>query len=57
MHFLPAEESADTSSQLAIILAKLSELDDIKTYLYTINNRLNLLQLQLLNQGSVTQRS
>ncbi len=56
-HVLPADAPAVASSQLVIILAKLSELDDIKTHFYIIDNRLNSLQPQPLNQSLVAQCS
>jgi len=45
------------SSQLDLILAKLNELDVIKTHLNTINNRLDSLQPQPNVQGLLANRS
>ncbi len=44
-------------SQLSLILAKLNELDDIKTHLNTIDTRLNLLQPQIEHLTTVAKRS
>ncbi len=49
--------STDTTSQLALILSKLAELDAIKQHLTTIDTRLNILQPHLSHDGSVAQRS
>ena len=40
---LPKKEPVEDSSQLTLILAKLNELEAIKTHLTTIDTRLNLL--------------
>ncbi len=42
---IPIDKTAAASSQLELILAKLSELDTIKSYLNTIDYRLNFIQL------------
>ena len=47
----------EDSSQLSLILAKLNELDDIKTHLTTIDTRLNLLQPQTEPLTTVAKRS
>ena len=54
---LSAEKPITESSQLTLILAKLNELDDIKTHLHTLDTRLNLFQSSPLNIGMVAQRS
>jgi len=54
---LTKQEPVEDSSQLALILVKLNELEAIKTHLTTIDIRLNLLQPQTSHIATVTQRS
>ena len=54
---LPKVEPVEDSSQLVLILAKLNELELIKTHLTTIDTRLNLLQPQLLHIATMAQCS
>jgi len=52
-----SQTTAAVSSYLELILAKLIELDVIKSHLNTIDTRLDLLQLQPNYPGLVAQRS
>jgi len=52
---VPAPGAADP--QLALILAKLNELDAIKLHLHTIDNRLDTIQTLSLTTATVAQRS
>ena len=56
-HTVSIDESADSTSQLALILTKLNELDVIKSHLNALDTRINLLQPQPINTGMVAQRS
>ena len=53
---LPTSPS-DTTSQLDLILAKLSELDAIKQHINNLDSRLDLIQSPFSYQGSVANRS
>jgi len=50
-------ETVAELSQLDLILAKLTELETIKTHLNTIDTRLNLLQPPSTHSATVAQRS
>ncbi len=52
---VPAPSTVDP--QLALILAKLNELDAIKLHLHTIDNRLDTFQTPSLTTATVAQRS